>query len=47
MHCVFSCVCVDCMCMIVCDELYKDSIYMVYCVGKTRVEKYNLRGSKR
>ena len=56
MHCVFMCallynmMCVACcvhLCVIVCYKLHKDNIYMVDCVWNTRVEKYNLRGSKR
>ena len=46
MHCVFSGLCFDCMCMIVCEN------YLNYIRGRmyignanTRVEKCNLRSS--
>ena len=44
MMCVACCVH---LCVIVCYDLHEDSIYMVDYVWNTRVEKYNLRGSKR
>ena len=46
MHCVFSCLCFDCICMIVCTN-YVNYIRGRMYIGNanTRVEKHNLRSS--
>ena len=47
MHYVFSCVCFDCMCVIMCTN-YVNSIRGRTYIGNanTRVEKHNLRSSR-
>ena len=47
MHCVFSCVFFDCMCMIMCTN-YVNYIRGRMYIGNanTRVEKHNLRSSR-
>ena len=47
MHCVFSCVCFDCMCVIMCTNYVNYIRGRIY-IGNanTRVEKHNLRSSR-
>ena len=46
MHCVFYCVCFDCICVIVCYKLHKLYSGMMYIENSnTRVEKHNIRSS--